>query len=64
MPAGGDYGAAGPLIELALGVQAEGAARLSAEATMLGFAVGLCASDMEFTDAEQAVDLITIGSSQ
>jgi hypothetical protein len=63
MPGGGDYGAAGPLIALALGVQAEGSARLSAEANMLGFAIGLVSADMGYTDSAQAVDIITIGRS-
>lgn len=61
MPSGGDYGAAGPLIELGFAVQAEASARLAAEATMLGFAVGLCADDLGYTDSQQAVDIITIG---
>lgn len=62
MPSRGDYGAAGPLIELGLAVQAEASARLAAEAAMLGFAVGLCATDLGYTDAQQAVDIITIGN--
>lgn len=61
MPAGGDYGAAGPLIALGYAVQAEATARLSAEASMLSFAVSLCAADIGYTDAQQAVDIITIG---
>lgn len=61
MPRGGDYGDAGALVELALAVQAEGSALVSAEATMVAFAVGLCLDDLECTDAQQAVDLITLG---
>lgn len=61
MPDGGDYGAAGPLVELALAIQAEAGARLATEASMLGFAVSLCAADLGYTDARQAVEIITIG---
>lgn len=61
MPSGGDYGAAGPLVAMALGLQAEAGALLAAEAAVLGFAVGLCAADLGYTDAQQAVDVITIG---
>lgn len=62
MPYGGDYGAAGALVELTLAIQAEAGARLAAEASMLGFAVSLCAADMGYTDSRQAVDMITIGN--
>ena len=62
MPSGGDYGAAGALIELGFAIQAEASALLVAEASMLGFAVGLCADDMGYTDSQQAVDIITIGN--
>lgn len=62
MPAGGDYGAAGALIELGLAIQAEACARLAAEASMLGFAVGLCAADLGYTDSQQAVDIVSIGT--
>jgi hypothetical protein len=61
MPSGGDYGAAGVLIELGLAAQAEVSAQLATEAAMLGLAVGLCAADIGCTDAQQAVDIITIG---
>lgn len=61
MPSGGAYGAAGALIELGFATQAEASARLATEASMLGFAVGLCAADMGYTDSRQAVDIITIG---
>lgn len=62
MPDGGDYGASGALIALGYAIQAEASARLSAEASMLGFAVSLCAADLGYTDAQQAVDIITIGT--
>ncbi len=58
-PRGGDYGAAGPIVALVLGAHAETAARLAAETSVIGVAIALCSADMQITDSEQALDLLT-----
>lgn len=61
-PQDGDYGAAGPLVALVLGGYAETAARLAAEASVIGVAIAICSADMQITDSQQAIDLLTPGS--
>lgn len=59
-PEGADFGAAGVAVAVALAVQTEAAALMAAECTVLAGAVGLCGSDMEITDAAQAVEMLTV----
>lgn len=58
---GGDFGAAAALVNLVLAAHADAASRVAGEAQVIAWAISLAVSDLEMTDAQQAIDIVDIG---
>lgn len=63
LPPEGDLGLAAPVVLTLLAAHTETSARLISESRMLSWGIGLYASEMSDVDAQAALDLIRLGTS-